>query len=637
MEEIQNTYMLLNISFHYDFYPLLIVAAIAWLTPIILSVFKLKKIPSVIIEIILGFVAAQFLFDGFSKESYLILDFFALFGFLFLMFLGGLEIDVDQILASLPRRKLSVSRFLKNPLLVGLTQFAMAIVLSYAASMVLAQLIDIPNIWYFSLIMVTTSVAIVLPVLKDRGEIGSRFGQMIIIAAAVADILSIILFTFTAFVIKNGFHYKLLYIFALFILFFIFYKLINKLKNIPTFKKLSYQLSTAASQIRIRGSILLILVFVVISQYIGKEVVLLGAFLSGLVLSTILHRERSLMLIKLDGMGFGFFIPFFFIMVGANFDPHALAEFDESLIGFLVLLLISLFAIKVIPSLLWRPLFGAKKAISGGFLISSRLSLIIAASAIGLELGVITSGINSSIIIMAVISCFASPVIYNWMSPVNLIKGKKTIIIGGSSTAVLLARRLNLHGKKALIIEQDESRYRTIADKGINVVHKEGLDIDTFKEIDLKPDNYVVIETGDDEQNLKISQMLRNEFQHEKIISRISRFSQKIRFDEMGVGIIDETQILATAIESLIIRPTTYHALVESFENFSVEEISINNKTIDGKQVKDVPFNKNAILMMVKRENTFLIPHGDTYLQTGDMLMVFGTQTAFDDTRRTLG
>jgi len=626
--------MLLNISFHYDFFPLLIVATIAWLTPILLSVFKMKKIPSVIIEIMLGFVAGNYLFGGLTGESILILDFFALFGFLFLMFLGGLEIDVDQIMASLPRRKLTVSRFLKNPLLVGLAQFGIAIILSYLATMALDQLIDIPNLWYFSLIMVTTSVAIVLPVLKDRGETGSRFGQMVIIAAAVADILSIILFTFTAFVIKNGFHYKLLYIFALFILFFIFYKLINKLKHIPAFKRLSYQLSTAASQIRIRGSILIILVFVVISQYIGKEVVLLGAFLSGLVLSSMLHRERSLMLIKLDGMGFGFFIPFFFIMVGANFDPSALAEFDESLIGFLLLLLVSLFAIKVIPSLLWKRLFGTKKALSGGFLISSRLSLIIAASAIGLELEVITSGMNSSIIIMAVITCFASPVMYNWMSPSQITEGNKTIIVGGSSTAVLLARRLHLHGKKVVIIEQDKSRFQSIEDKGIQVIHKEGCEPETFEELNLKHDNYVVIETGNDEQNLKISKMLRNEFQHENVISRISKFSLDYKYKQLGIDTIDETQILATAIENLIIRPTTYHALVETFENFSVEEIFVKNKAIDGQQVKEIAFNKNAILMMVKRENSFLIPHGDTYLRTGDMLLVFGTQTAFDETRR---
>ena len=628
--------MLLNISFNFDFYPLLIVAAIAWLTPILLSSFKLKKIPSVIVEIILGFIAAKFLFGNLDETSFLILDFLALFGFLFLMFLGGLEIDVDQIMASLPRRRLTISRFLKNPLLVGLTQFALAIFLSCLAAYALAQIIDIPNIWYFSLIMVTTSVAIVLPILKDRGETSSRFGQMVIIAAAVADILSIILFTFTAFIIKNGFHYKLLYIIALFVLFFIFYKLINKLKDIPIFKKLSYQLSQAASQIRIRGSVLIIFIFVVISQYIGKEVVLLGAFLSGLLLSSMLHRERSLMLIKLDGMGFGFFIPFFFIMVGANFDPSALAEFDESLIGFLILLLVSLFAIKVIPALLWRRLFGTKKAISGGFLISSRLSLIIAASAIGLELGVITTGINSSVIIMAVITCFVSPIIYNWMSPSNIQEGNKTIIIGGSSTAVLLARRLHLHGKKVIIIEQEKKRFRDIEDKGVMVIHGNALDTNLFDRINLKHDNYVVIETGDDDQNLRISKMLRNEYQHENIISRITKFSQDHKFKQMGIETIDVTQILATAIENLIIRPTTYHALVESFENFSVEEILVTNKSIDGLQIKEIPFHRNAILMMVKRENSFFIPHGDTYLKIGDILLVFGTHTAFDETRNLL-
>ena len=113
--------MLINISFDYDFYPLLVVAAIAWSTPILLSLVKLKKIPIVIIEIILGFIAGKYLFGGLSDDSFLILDFLALSGFLFLMFLSGLEIDVDQIIASLPRRRITLSRFLKNPLLVGLT------------------------------------------------------------------------------------------------------------------------------------------------------------------------------------------------------------------------------------------------------------------------------------------------------------------------------------------------------------------------------------------------------------------------------------------------------------------------------------------------------------------------------------
>jgi len=629
--------MLLSISFQYNFYPLFVVAAIAFAAPILLSLLKLKKIPIVIIEIILGFLAGKFLFGDLSEESFLILNFLALFGFLFLMFLSGLAIDVDQIIASFPRRKLTWVRFLKNPLLVGITQFILAVLFSYLVSLLLAQIIEIPNIWYFSLILITTSVAIVLPVLKDKGETGSRFGQMVIMAAAVADILSIILFTFTAHILKNGFQFKLIYILVLFILFFLFYKIINKLKNIQLLKKLGYQLSQAASQIRIRGALLLLLIFVVISQYIGKEVVLLGAFLSGLVLSSMLHRERSLMLIKLDSMGYGFFIPFFFIMVGVGFDPVALNEFDKTLIGFLLLLLLALFAIKVIPSLLWSRLFGFKKAVSGGFLISSRLSLIIAASTIGLELGVITPGINASIIIMAVITCFVSPIIYNWISPGHLTEGKKTIIIGGSSTAVLLARRLHAHGKKAIVIELNKMRYQEIKNKGINVIQGNGLKRNTYQKLELKPENYVVIETGDDESNLKISRILKNEYQHEKIISRISHFSLEQSYKQMGIETIDVTQILATAIENLIIRPTTNQALVESFENFSVEEIVIAKNDIDGIQIKEISFHKDAILMMLRRGGNYNIPHGESYLKTGDILLVFGTQTAFEDTRYKLG
>jgi len=234
---------------------------------------------------------------------------------------------------------------------------------------------------------------------------------------------------------------------------------------------------------------------------------------------------------------------------------------------------------------------------------------------------------------MAVITCFVSPIIYNWMSPDRITEGNKTIIIGGSSTAVLLARRLHVHGKKVIIIEQNKLRYQKIRDKGINIIHGNGLDAKTYSELKLKSDNYVVLETGDDEQNLKISKMLRNKYQHGKIISRISRFSQEHSFKQLGIETVDITRILATAIENLIIRPTTYHALVESFENFSVEEILITNSNIDGLQVKQVSFHEDAILIMVKRGNSFFIPHGDTYFRRGDVLLVFGTQTAFENIR----
>ncbi|MBC8489028.1 MAG: cation:proton antiporter [Bacteroidetes bacterium] len=628
--------LILNISFHFDYLPLLVVAALAWLIPMTLSLARLKKVPSVIVEIILGYFIGRYLLGSPEQESYRILEFLALTGFIFLMFMSGLEINVDQIIASFPRKKLTYSRFLKNPLLIGITFFIITLILSYFGAVLLSSLVNFKNHWYFALIMVTTSVGIILPVLKNRGEISGRFGQMMIIAAAVADIFSIILFTFTAFIIKSGFKIEIVLIFALFAIFFIFYRLGNRFVKVHLFKKIGFQLSHAASQLSIRGSMLLILIFVVLSQYIGEEVILLGAFLSGLLLSVFLHKERSLLMVKLDGMGFGFFIPVFFIMVGAKFDPAALLEFDKSLVLFLVLLLITLFAVKIIPAFLWSRLFGYKKAVAGGFLMASRLSLIIAASAIGLELGIISPGINSCFIIMAVVTCLLSPVFYNYLNPGDVFTGDKTIIIGGSSTGVLLARRLKVHGKAALIVEKNIERCKEMRSKGLDVVSGDGLDVEMYNKIKLAPVNYVVVETGDDKLNVKICELLRKELRHEKIISRARNLAIEKTFKSLEVETIDATRVLATTIENLIVRPTTYHTLVETFENFTVEEITITNKEVDGLRVKEIPFHKDAILMMVKRGNNFYIPHGDTYFRIGDTIHIFGTDSALEDTRRKL-
>jgi len=628
--------MLLNISFHFNYFPLMVVMAVAWFTPMLLSGLKMRKVPSVIVEIILGFIIGRY-FIEFDDASLEILRFLALSGFVFLMFLSGLEIDIDQLIASLPRKKLTVSSYLSNPLLVGVSHFGLAMVFSYLAAWWLSGMTDIGNVWYFSLIMVTTSVGIILPVLKNRGEISSRFGQMLIIAAAVADIFSILLFTFTASILKSGFHWDLLLIIALFAVFYLFYFIGQKLKHIPALKRITYQLSHAASQINVRSIMLLILIFIVISQYIGEEVILLGAFLSGLLLSAFLHRERSLVMVKLDGMGYGFFIPIFFIMVGYEFDPSAFSEFENSLVYFLIALLVVLFLIKLLPSLLWYRLFGFRKAISGGFLMSSRLSLIIAASAIGLQLGVISPSINASFVMMAVATCLLSPTLFNMLSPVKKLEGSKTIIIGGSSTGVLLSRRMHLHSKQVVIIEKDPKRCREIKDKGLWVIKGDGLEKELYKELKLKPEDYVVVETDSDKTNMIISKLLRKEFLHERIITRSGSLKIEQKLKHHGVEAVDSRRVLATTIENLIVRPTTYHDLVESFENFSLDEITVLNKEMDNRQVKTIPFHNDAILMIIKRGNESYIPHGETYLRIGDILHVFGTDTALEDTRKKVG
>lgn len=629
--------ILLNISFEFEFYPLLIVAFLAFTIPILLSLFNLGKIPSVIVEILVGYFIGKYVIASFPEAHIESLDFLALSGFMFLMFLGGLEIDVNGIIKSFPSKKIRRTHFQYNPFLSGILFFIISLALSYLGAVFLSKFIPIQSIWYFALIMVTTSVGIILPILKSQNKLNSRYGQMLITSAAVADILSILLFSFTAFILKKGFKPEMLLIIGLFFLFYLLYFAGQRLSRKTFVKKISFQLSHTASQIQIRGTIVLILLFIVLAQFIGTEVMLLGAFLAGLLISVFMNKNRSILLIKLDGMAYGFFIPIFFIMVGVHFDDSALSQMGASPILFLVLLFILLYLIKIIPAtLLWKRLFGTRKAISGGILMASRLSLIIAASKIGLDFGIISPGINAAFVLMAVITCIVSPLVYNQLIPREVLTGEKLIIIGGSSTGVLLARRLKMHEKKAIIIEKSKERYEELISKGLKAVHADGQDPEIYRKINLQPENYVVVLTHSEESNLKVCDLLRSHFHHTRIISKSSGSLIEQEMKNLQVEYLDATRIMATTIESLVFRPTTYHALVETFENYHVEDIRITNKNINGHQIKEYPFHKDGQLILIRSGEMVDIPHGDTYLRHGDIVTVMATESAMQDFRNIL-
>ena len=623
----------LTISFEIDFYPLLIVMATAWFIPMLMSYFGMQKVPSVIIEIIAGFIIGRTILFNYPAADMQSLDFLALSGFLFLMFYSGFEIDLQGLVNTLPKRKITVSRFLKNPLLVGLVMFLITLALSYMGTLWLNSIIEIQNNWYFSLILVTTSVGVILPVLKTRGELASRYGQMVLLAAAVADLLSIILFTFSAFIIRHGFQIEIFLVIVLFFIFILFRSLGIRLSKVTLFKRLTYELSHATSQIKVRGTVLLILFFVTLAQYLGEEVMLLGAFLSGLLLSSFIHKEKSVLLLQLEGIGYGFFIPIFFIMVGVNFDPSALEQFDSALYVFLGLLVLILFAVKIIPSFLWLRLFKFRKALAGGILLSSRLSLIIAASKIGVDLEIISPGINACFIIMAIVTCLLSPTLYNVVNPKSELTGEKTIIIGGSSTGVLLARRLKMQNKYSVIIEKDMQRYNELRKKGLNVMLGSGTNRELIKRLNIQPSDFVVVLTGDDKTNFKVAKLLREYCAHERIISKSMDSKIEEKLSSLEVESLDIIRIVASTIENIILRPNTYRALSETLEHFILEETEVTNPEFIGKQLKDVPFHKDSYLMLIRRKDKMHIPHGDTYLRKGDKAIIFGTETAIVDAK----
>lgn len=615
----------------FNFIPLLFVIFIAWLIPMLLTIFKADKIPSVLLEILAGYVAGIFLMKYIDKDSLLVLDFLALSGLVFIMFLSGIEIDIHSILASFPK-KIRLDSFGTNPLLAGVAHYLMCLIISFAGTYFLSFYVEIPNVWFFSLIPTTTFMGIVYPVLKNRGETKTNYGQTLITTSAVADIFSITLVTVSALYLKFGFHYELFLVIAFFMFFILLYQL-GKRFTPGIFKKVTYQKAHAATQLSMRGSIALVLLFVVIAQFVGGEVVILGAFLSGLLMSFFMSKERSILIIKLEAMGFGFFIPIFFIMVGARFDPGSLLEYDKSLYVFLALLLVLFYIVKIIPSFIWIRRFGQRLSLAAGFLLAAHLGLVIAAASVGLKLGAITPGANSSFIIMVAITCFASPLMYGLINKKKAYPEDQTIIIGGSSVAVLVARRLKMLGRSSLIIEVNPQRFEEIHSNGLVIILGDGLEKATYKKIGLKSDSNVVVMTGSGQTDLAVCELLRKEFNHEKIISVPGNSRIEKKMLGLGVQILDARRVIASTIENFILSPSVYRSLVETFENFLVEDIIILNSDVEGKRVMDIPMHKESMIILVTRGNEKYVPHGETYLRAGDVITVFGTGSAIKEIR----
>ena len=142
----------------------------------------------------------------------------------------------------------------------------------------------------------------------------------------------------------------------------------------------------------------------------------MGAFLAGVMLA-LLFRGGTVLEQKLYGIGYGFLIPIFFINIGMQFDVGAFAEVGIYLI--LAEILFIAFVVKIVPALLLRLRYSWKDSISAGVLLSSRMSLIIAMAAVGLELNLIDTSMESAIIMLAIITSIGCPTLFRRMHKVK--------------------------------------------------------------------------------------------------------------------------------------------------------------------------------------------------------------------------
>jgi len=366
--------------------PLFIIAVLAFLIPIIS---ERIGIPAVVGEIICGIIIGGSVLGIFSGEEEGI-AFLSRFGFVFLMFLIGLEIDFSHVE------------------LHGLRSFILGtlmFLLTFATSIMMVHQLGYG--YYLAIILSCSAIGLIVSTLREVGITRSEYGQTIMIFAFIADFAVIILVTAYTFYLKSGVREKVPFIPLLFLLFFGVYYLGRYLIwRFPEGLSKLFR-SDQPSEIGVRASFALMLIFVVLSEALGAEAIL-GAFLAGVMFS-VLFGGGTVLEQKLYGIGYGFLIPIFFINVGMSFNLDGLISGGIHLVP--ALLLIALIA-KIIPSLILAGTYTLKESLLAGVLLSSRLSMMIGMAAVGVELGLIDSRLESAIILLAMITSIICPTIF---------------------------------------------------------------------------------------------------------------------------------------------------------------------------------------------------------------------------------
>ena len=372
---------------------LLIVSVVAFAAPFVLGLFPGVRLPSVVLEIVAGIIVGPSVL-GIVEDDQAV-SVVALLGLTFVLFLAGLEIDLRKLRG--PIARVSTIGFVLS--------FGLAVVV--ALGLRGAGLVDTPLL--VAVILCSTSLGVLVPVLKDAGQIATTFGQLIIAAASIADFGAIILLTIL-FSGEGGTGSTLLLLGSLFALAVVVLLVISGAERSARIRADLLRLQDTTAQIRVRAALALFVGFAAIAEQLGLEAIL-GAFIAGAVISladadqVMTHPDFRR---KLEAIGFGFFIPVFFVTSGVRFDLTALTA-SASNLAMVPVFLLALLVVRGVPAVLYRRVLGGSHAAIAGIMQATSLPFIVAATGIGLELDLLDAATAAALVGAGLLSVLLFP------------------------------------------------------------------------------------------------------------------------------------------------------------------------------------------------------------------------------------
>jgi Kef-type K+ transport system membrane component KefB len=374
---------------------LLIIVAAGFAAPFALGLAPRLRLPAVVLEIVLGIILGPAVLGWVEIDEPV--EVLSLVGLAFLLFLAGLEIDLHALRGKLLRE--------------ASEGFAVSLVLALAAAFLLyvTGVADSPIL--IAVILASTSLGVIVPVLQDSGQARSQFGQLVIAAASIADFASVLLLTLLFSREATGTGTKLLLIGAFVGVLVIVAVTVARAERSTRISAAVRRLQDTSAEIRVRGAFVLLIGMVALAEQLGLELIL-GAFAAGAILNHLdMDNEMThpQFRTKLAAVGFGVFIPVFFVASGVRFDLDALFA-DATTIASIPAFLAALVVARGLPAMLYRGDFGQRRAIAAGLLQATSLPFIVAATQIGQDLGVIDAATSAAFIGAGLLSVLVFPI-----------------------------------------------------------------------------------------------------------------------------------------------------------------------------------------------------------------------------------
>ena len=373
---------------------LAIVAAAALAAPLALGLFPRIRLPAIVLEIVLGIVIGPHVLGWVSIDTPIRV--LSLLGLAFLLLLAGLEVDYERFRG----------RLLRLTAVGYAISFGIALVIGFglhAGGLVKSPLL-------IGIALSATSLGIVIPVLKDAGEVATPFGQLVAAGSSIAEIATIILLSLFFSGEAGGIGAKLL-LFGLFALFVLAVGVtVLGAEHSMRISSTLLRLQDTTAEIRIRGAFLLLAVFAVLAERLGLEAIL-GAFLAGAILRLVDRDQRLThpqFRQKLEAVGYGVFVPFFFVATGVKFELNTLFATGTNLAR-VPIFLAALLVARGLPALVYRSLATRKQTLAAGLLQATSLSFLVVAGQIGVQLNLLRPAVYAALVAAGLLSVLLFP------------------------------------------------------------------------------------------------------------------------------------------------------------------------------------------------------------------------------------